>query len=72
MGICTILKDEVGDIILSHHLSGLDRSPDYHLALAAIAQSLGQREVVAQISRHLRKEEALNETQRHNWGRDVS
>ena len=46
MGIQTILKDEVGDVLFALNLGNLDRADEYHLALATVAMALGQKKVV--------------------------
>jgi hypothetical protein len=49
MGITTIFKHEVGDILLGLHLGGASEPSEYHRALAVVAMSIGLREVAEQI-----------------------
>jgi hypothetical protein len=49
MGITTIFKHELGDVLLGLHLAGAGEQPAYHRALAVVAMSIGLREVAEQI-----------------------
>ena len=46
MSVSTILKSEVGDMLLALNYGNRDRGVEYHLALATIAMMLGQKSVV--------------------------
>lgn len=50
-GINTILKEEVGDVLLALSLAGIEQQPEYHRALLAVAVALGLSEVAQQLEK---------------------